>query len=189
MCSSFDGGNIDFESAVDLGSILEVKIRIRDDPFTEFEQKHHKQWFYFRSSGFDQSSDKETKFVITNASQCSYPNAWTGYNVCASYDRNDWFRVPTNYDSDAGHLHWTMKVGAGQIYFAYFAPYSHERHLDLLGKCCAVAAHPAAGSMKNHSEVNVRSLGNTLDGRSIDLVTIGKQQYAFVPIKFSCFMC
>ena len=29
---------------------------------------------------------------VTNAGKASYPDAWKGYNVCASYDRKHWFR-------------------------------------------------------------------------------------------------
>lgn len=29
---------------------------------------------------------------IVNAGQASFPGAWRGYNVCASYDRSHWFR-------------------------------------------------------------------------------------------------
>jgi len=172
VSDSFDGGNIKFVGIVN----GEVHVDVKDDIYTELEKKHHKQWFYFRASGFNTSADaKETKFVLANAGQCSYPKAWDGFNVVTSYDRVNWFRTPTSYDSEKGHLHWTLKVKSSQVYFAYFAPYSHERHLDLVGKCAALSASPVA-SLKNHIEVNVKSLGNTLDGRSMDLITIGKTQ-------------
>jgi murein tripeptide amidase MpaA len=66
-----------------------------------------------------------------------------------------------------------MAVASNQVYFAYFPPYSHERHLDLIARCSAAASNPGA-SNRNHVDVSVRSLGNSLDGRSIDLVTIGR---------------
>ena len=46
-------------------------------------------------------------------------------------------------------------------YFAYFAPYSYERHLDTLGR---ITSSPLASS---------KVIGRTLDGRDLDLVTIG----------------
>jgi murein tripeptide amidase MpaA len=56
---------------------------------------------------------------------------------------------------------WKFKPLHSQIYFAYFAPYSYERHQDLIAKC--VASHLAT----------VEVLGSTLDGRDMELVTVG----------------
>ena len=181
ISSCFDGGNIERVSVTPMttASAFEVQVRVRDDPFTELEKKNHKQWFYFRASGFNQP-DLSHKFVIVNAGECSYSKAWTGYNVCASYDRNDWFRVPTEYDATTGHLHWTMNVTSNQVYFAYFAPYSHERHLDLIAKCSAFASSKCSSVGANATDVKVRSLGDTLDGRSMDLVTIGMCQQLYI---------
>lgn len=173
VSSCFDGGNGEFVGVVS-GTIDEVQVKVKDDVYTELERVRHKQWFYFRVSGArGGQASKDVKFNIVNAGQCSYPKAWTGYNVCASYDHRNWFRVASEYDADAGHLHWTMPVTSDQIYFAYFAPYSHERHLDLIAECNALASTAGPSELKNASEVTVRSLGNTLDGRSMDLVTIG----------------
>lgn len=41
---------------------------------------------------------------ITNAGQASFPHAYSGYAVYASYDRRYWFKVPTGYDTEAGVL-------------------------------------------------------------------------------------
>jgi hypothetical protein len=41
---------------------------------------------------------------ITNAGQCSFPNAFTGYSAYASYNRQYWFKVPTGYDTESGVL-------------------------------------------------------------------------------------
>jgi len=44
-----------------------------------------------------------------NAGQCSFPDAWPGTTVCASFDRQEWFRcVDTTYDKATGHLDWTF---------------------------------------------------------------------------------
>ena len=168
ISDSFDGGNISFVGIVD----GEVHVNVKDDIYTELEKKHHKQWFCFRASGFNPALDKETKFVLANAGKCSYPAAWDGFNVVTSYDRKNWFRTPSQYDAEKGHLHWTFKVKSSQVYFAYFTPYSHERHLDLVAKCAALSASPSP-SLKNHTEVSVKSLGNTIDGRALDMITIG----------------
>lgn len=49
------------------------------------------------------------------------------------------------------------------IYYAYFAPYSYERHQDLIAKCIS------------HQAVRLEVLGETLDGHDIDLLRIGKR--------------
>ena len=81
----------------------------------------------------------------------------------AYVDRDEWFRVQdTTYAEASGTLQWSVLPSRSQIYFAYFAPYSYERHLDLIARC--------AGSELASVEV----LGSTLDGRDIDLITCGK---------------
>ncbi len=49
------------------------------------------------------------------------------------------------------------------IYYAYFAPYSYERHQDLIAKCIS------------HKAVRLEVLGETQDGHDIDLLRIGKR--------------
>jgi murein tripeptide amidase MpaA len=128
------------------------------DPHSMLEDRVFKQWFYFRASGVRTGSP--ITFSIANAGEASFAVGWPGYNVCASYDRKKWFRIPTQYDS--GALSWTVQCQFDQIYFAYFAPYSHERHLDLIAEC--VTSPQVTG---------VTSLGKTLDGRDIDLIKMG----------------
>lgn len=49
------------------------------------------------------------------------------------------------------------------IYYAYFAPYSYERHQDLIAKSLS------------SKHVRLEVLGETLDGHDIDLLQIGKR--------------
>ena len=42
------------------------------------------QWFHFRVSN---CQEEMLNVRITNAGRASYPSAWKGYKVCASYDR------------------------------------------------------------------------------------------------------
>lgn len=60
--------------------------------------------------------------VCASPGKCSFPEAWKDYRACASYDLEDWFRVPTSYDSDAGVLTIKATPEADAIQFAYFAP-------------------------------------------------------------------
>ncbi|MFX9038873.1 M14-type cytosolic carboxypeptidase, partial [Acinetobacter baumannii] len=77
-----------------------------------------------------------------------------GYRAVASYDRQDWFRVDTSYAD--GVLTIRHAPQADQVYFAYFAPYSRERHADFVAEC---AARPG---------VTLEVLGATLDGQDLD---------------------
>lgn len=77
---------------------------------------------------------------IINAGQSSYPSAWQGYKACASYDLQRWFRVDTSYDSDKGVLTIQHTPKHKCVRYAYFAPYSLERHAELIMRmqvgCC-----------------------------------------------------
>ena len=104
----------------------------------------------------------EATYKLVNAGDCAYAFAFVGATACFSYDRKIWRRVvDTNYDKASGTLSWRHKAEADQVYYSYFAPYSYERHADLVATC---ATSPDA---------SVRSIGKTLDGRSMDLVTLG----------------
>jgi murein tripeptide amidase MpaA len=93
-----------------------------------------------------------------NAGACAYPKGWEGYRVVASYDRQHWFRIDTDFDGAV----MTARIlpDTQSVYFAYFEPYSYERHLDLIGTA-AESEH-----------VDVQHLGQTLDGRDMTLLRI-----------------
>ncbi|MCB9688431.1 MAG: carboxypeptidase family protein [Alphaproteobacteria bacterium] len=148
ISARFDAGNIEVVDATDPS---DVKLRIRDDVGGE-----HKQWFCFRASGI---GEVPCTFHITNAGTCSYPVAWKGYHVAASVDRQTWFRVPTSYEG--GTLTFRHTPAADTVWYAYFAPYSQERHHDLVAGCVDAGAR---------HEV----LGQTLDGADLDLLTLGE---------------
>lgn len=158
ISSNFDGGNIRLVNVADLSTKVAIQVEIRDDPFTEAENAIFKQYFYFRVSG---CKGRSFEYTILNAGECSYADAWNGYNVCASYNREYWFRVPTSYDQEHGHLLWSCEASHDQIYFSFFAPYSQERHFNLLSKCLSPRA-------------SVKCLGYTLDERTLDMVSMGK---------------
>ena len=96
-----------------------------------------------------------------NAAEAAYPGGWPGYRALASYDRQNWFRVAATRYED-GHLIVEHSPERNSVYYAYFEPYSHERHLDLLGR---VEMSPFA---------EVRNLGASVEGRDIDVVVVGR---------------
>lgn len=124
ISSNFDSGNIE---VVDASDPANVRLRIRKDTAADFFQ-----WFHFRASGV---RGADCGFAIENAKDASYTRGWEGYRACASYDRADWFRVPTTYED--GVLRFTLRPERDAVYFAYFAPYSTERHRDFVARCQA----------------------------------------------------
>lgn len=107
--------------------------------------------------------------VFENAASAAYPDGWKDYRCVASYDRQNWFRIAgTRYED--GQLVVEHTPERDSLYYAYFEPYSHERHLDLLAR---VELSPYA---------RVRNLGSSVDGRDIDLVTVGREAPGRVPV-------
>jgi len=149
ITSTFDSGNI--TPVGDTGGSGDIRLQIRADHQSDFFQ-----WFYFRAAA---PTGTEARFVIENAGDAAYSDGWEDYQVCASYDRDGWFRLPTTYAG--GALSFTATFEAETLYFAYFAPFTSDRHERLIG---AANASPLAA---------VTVLGETLDGRTMDLITIG----------------
>eukprot|EP01035_Chromulina_nebulosa_P040616 gene40616-54917_t len=89
----------------------------------------------------------------------AYPFGWPGYKTRVSTDRTEWRMTDTSYAD--GVLEWTWAVDTELVWFAYFAPYTMERHDALVA---ATALQPG---------VTHRQLGTSLDGRAIDCFTIG----------------
>ncbi|WP_296244321.1 MULTISPECIES: M14-type cytosolic carboxypeptidase [unclassified Psychrobacter] len=148
ITANFDAGNIDVINAEDKTNI---QLAIRPDVGEEFFQ-----WFNFRLSG---EVGEQYVLNIINAGEASYLAGWEDYQAVASYDREYWFRLPTSYKD--GKLTITAELACESIQIAYFAPYSYERHQDLLA---AVQVHPI---------VCLEHLGETLDKRDLTLVKVG----------------
>lgn len=147
ITANFDAGNID---VINLDNKNNIQLAIRPDVGEEFFQ-----WFNFRLSG---EVGEQYVLNIVNAGQASYLAGWENYQAVASYDREYWFRLPTSYTD--GKLTITVELECDTIQIAYFAPYSYERHQDLLA---AVQTHPL---------VTLEHLGETLDKRDLTLVNI-----------------
>ena len=150
ISSNFDAGAI---SVIDSADSQNIRLALRGDNAASF-----RQWFYFRLQG---AAYQPCRIRIENAGQSSYPEGWEDYQTTASYDRSNWFRVPTHYEDGVLTIEHTPL--AGSVYYAYFEPYSHEQHLNLLGD--------AQGS----GLCQIDDLGSTAQGRDINLLTIGHQ--------------
>lgn len=157
ISSQFDAGSI---VVVDATDAQHIRLRLREDYAASF-----KQWFYFRLQG---AAYQDCVLCLENAGEAAYVEGWDGYQAVASYDRQNWFRVPTRYEN--GRLIIEHTPLANSIYYAYFEPYSHEQHLNLLGE--------AQGS----GLCQIEDLGSTVQGRDINLLTIGNQAASDVKI-------
>lgn len=164
ISDTYDSGNGKFLSAkiineVDDDCDVAVNVEIRPDPYTELEKKQHFQYFSFRSSinfsspsikGIFSNKEKiRVKYIIQNAGEASYADAFNGYSTFVTtkstpFDPESWRRT-NNCSYENGCLTWThvhdlrsstgASSTASNAYFAYFPPYSYERHLGLIAKC------------------------------------------------------
>jgi murein tripeptide amidase MpaA len=154
VTSNFDAGNI---VVVDSSDASNVRLKLGDEPFTIVEKKSHKQWFYFRVAN---AKGVPCNFNIVNAHEASYADCYKGYWACASQDRKHWKRVPTTYND--GTLSISVTPSAEVYWISYFAPFSYEQHQELVTRC-----------MLSPACEGVEVLGQTLDGRDIECLTIG----------------
>ena len=147
ISTQFDSGAVEVLSLVDPQNI---QLHIRRDSASDFAQ-----WFHFALQG---AAGVPVRLRFLNAGQSAYPKGWEGYRTVASYDRQHWFRIESQFDGQI--LSFELTPESQCVYFAYFEPYSWERHLDLLAS--------VAGS----GQVTQERLGGTLDGRDMTLLVV-----------------
>jgi len=148
ISSAFDAGNIRVVSQDGDTADLEIVTDHKSDFY---------QWFYFRLTG---AAGRQVTLRITNCAGSAYPNGWPDYKACVSVDRDEWVRVSETIYGD-GILTIRLTPPTDCVWLAYFAPYSMERHHDLVATYSAL------------EEVSYRSLGKSLDGQDIDCLTFG----------------
>ena len=152
ISSAFDSGNIRVLSITDDGSKVRADLEIVKDQQSDFYQ-----WFHFRVAGV---AGREVELAITNCATSAYPDGWPGYRARVSEDRETWTQAETSYAN--GTLIIRLAPDVNAVWVAYFAPYSMERHHDLIAWA---ACQPG---------VEHRELGLTLDGQPMDLLTLGE---------------
>lgn len=152
ICAAFDSGNIEV-LAIEGAS---ARLAIRNDRDSGF-----RQWFHFRVSG---AKGQALTLRITGLNGSAYPMGWPGYRACVSEDRQLWTRTETSWDEseDGGTLTIRYTPQGDLAWFAYFAPYSMERHHDLVARIAQARG------------VDHRSLGTTLDGQALDCLEMGE---------------
>lgn len=147
ISTQFDSGAIE---VVQLERADDIQLRIRKDSAAEFAQ-----WFHFCLHG---AAFQPVTLRFLNAGESAYPKGWKDYQVVASYDRQEWTRIDTQFDGTEMTARLTPMAQA--VYFAYFEPYSYEQHLDLLA---SAATSPW---------VTQQRLGSTVQGRDMTLLRI-----------------
>ena len=153
----FDGGSIE---VVSVKNPQNIQVRLRQDNAADF-----RQWFYFRLQG---AAYLPCVIDFGDVSDTAYPAGWEDYQAVASYDRKNWFRVPTSFENNCLKIHHTPL--ANSVYYAYFEPYSYEQHLNLLGE------------VQSSGLCQIEDLGQTIDGRDLNLLTIGNQMQSDIKI-------
>lgn len=147
ISANFDSGNARLISCEDASNIV---LEIETDSGSNFYQ-----WFHFRLTG---AAKEDCRIQIINAGGAAYPAGFENYQAVFSYDRECWTRVPTSLVDGTLTISHTPEFDS--VYYAYFAPFSQERHHSLIAKA-------------NQSPyVTYSRLGATIDGQDIDLLTI-----------------
>ena len=150
--AGFDSGNIDV-----LGiEGRTARLAIRRDNASDFFQ-----WFHFRVSA---PAGEEVALKITGLNASAYPGGWPDYNACVSEDRGYWSRAASSFDKDedGGTLTVRHLPAGGVFWCAYFAPFSMERHHDLIAEAASCEG------------VDYVRLGTSLDGQPIDCLEMGE---------------
>ena len=150
--AAFDSGNIE---VLDIHG-ASARLAIRKDHQSDFYQ-----WFHFRVSG---AAGRELVLNIVDLNASAYPAGWVDYDAAVSEDRESWLRAPSNFDkeTDGGTLTIRYTPASEIAWFAYFAPYSMERHHDLVSQAAATEG------------VDYRCLGVSLDRQPIDCLELGE---------------
>jgi murein tripeptide amidase MpaA len=150
ISSNFDSGNI---NVIECSAPGNIRLSINNDKNSEFYQ-----WFHFRLTG---AKDQLCALRIENAAGATYPNGWENYQAVASYDHETWFRVSTVYKEGVLTIQHVPETDS--VYYAYFAPYSYDRHQELVSTAAM------------NDRVSLEVIGESCDGRDLDLLTIGEE--------------
>ena len=150
--AAFDSGNIE---VLEIDG-LTARLAIPKDFNSEFAQ-----WFHFRVTG---AAGEELELKLTGLNDSAYPGGWPDYDACVSEDREYWGRARSTFDKSEANGTLTIRYmpASDVCYFAYFAPYSIERHHDLVAEAAASEG------------VDLIRLTQTLDGRPLDMLEMGE---------------
>lgn len=153
--SNFEAGSINVIAADDPGAIV---LELKDD--NAFAVR---LWFYFRATGVAGQKLHITLREVEKESVLrelpGMPAVWENFQARASYDGEDWFLVPTQFDGVNLTIDFTPAEDA--VFFAQAVPYPASRDRALINR--------ARASKRTQWSV----LGDTPDGNRIELLQIG----------------
>jgi len=150
--AAFDSGNIE---------VLSIDGRTARLTIPRDHQSEFAQWYHFRVATV---AGEEITLKLTGLINSAYPMGWPGYNSCVSEDREYWTRAASSFDKNEedGTLTIRYTPASNVAWFAYFAPYSMERHHDLVAEAAASEG------------VDLVRLTTTLDGQPLDMLDMGE---------------
>lgn len=150
--AAFDSGNI---------KVLAIEGRSARLAIEKDQDAQFAQWFHFRVTG---AAGEEVELKLTGLNDSAYPGGWPDYDACVSEDREYWARAASRFEKDEANGTLTIRYtpASNMAWFAYFAPYSMERHHDLVAEAAASEG------------VDAVRLGETLDRQPIDLLEMGE---------------
>ena len=122
ISTQFDAGSVVVK---DLSNPADIRLALRPDNASEFAQ-----WFYFRLQG---AAYQNCVMHFENAADAAYPLGWEDYQACASYDRQNWFRVPTSYENGVLTINHTPL--SNSVYYALFRALFQRAAFEPFGRC------------------------------------------------------
>ena len=87
---NFEGSNIGVLSKKVKNSKIKINLKIQKEPYKKQVKRKFQNWFYFKVSSI---KNKIIDYEIHNAN--NYDNDWKNFNVCYSYDNENWKRTKT----------------------------------------------------------------------------------------------
>ena len=145
--ADFDSGNI---QVIDASDPRRIRLAIRPDLASQ-----HFQWFHF---GRGHDCRHRAPLHPGQRRPVGLQPCLSGYQAVASYDGERWFRVPSQYDADG--LHFQLEPEESEVRFAYFEPYSRERHARLVERALGIEG------------VERLAVGTSVQGRDIELLRV-----------------
>lgn len=149
ISDDFDSGSI---AVIDTKDINNIQLALTAD-----NNNNTMQWFHFRCQT---NAGLRHIIRIVNAGDSSFPQAWQNYQAMASYDKSNWFRVPTQYTNNELVINFTPTED--EITYAYFTPYEYARQQTFIKQT------------QKFEQCQHTRLAITHDENAIDLLTIGK---------------
>ena len=92
ISTNFESGNINHIKNVQRKKDVLVVLEIQDEPYPSNTKNKYQNWFYFKSNDVER---KSITYTIQNIKV--FGNDWKGFNVCYSYDNENWKRIKTSF--------------------------------------------------------------------------------------------